>query len=75
MLRQTRTIKSGGGPQRHPNWRPRGPRRFAFTYQDIADAAGRSVWAVKRAVYRGKLDPRDLSSVVEWVARRRSIRY
>jgi len=39
---------------------------FCFTLPDIAAVAGKSLYAVKRAVYSGKLDPRDLRSIVEY---------
>lgn len=41
-------------------------RVFCFTLTDIAEATGRSIYAVKRAIYSGKLDPRDLKSIIEF---------
>lgn len=41
-------------------------RVFCFTLADIAEVAGKSVYAVKRAIYSGKLDPRDLKSIIEY---------
>jgi len=40
---------------------------FCFTAQDIADAIGRSPVTVRRAMKAGKLDPRELRSLAEFV--------
>ena len=46
-------------------------RRFVFTYEDIAQAAGCSVQACRMAVFKGYLDPTRMDCLVDWVAARR----
>jgi uncharacterized protein YjcR len=48
----------------------RSPTRFSFTYEDIADAYGCSVAAVRKHAQRGKFDPSDLVSVLEFIQHR-----
>jgi hypothetical protein len=43
------------------------PRKFEFTYRDIADAKGVSIYAVRAAVKRKILNPRDLTSICEYL--------
>ena len=42
-------------------------RNLVFKYQDIADAKGVTVHAVRQAVKRGRLDPTDLKSIAEYI--------
>ncbi len=44
---------------------PRKP--YKFSLQDIADAKGASVGAVRKAKQRGKFDPSNLLSVVRYI--------
>jgi ParB-like chromosome segregation protein Spo0J len=48
--------------------RSKSTKVFSFTLKDIADAAGRSLSSVKRAMYSKKLDPRDLKSIAVYIA-------
>jgi len=48
----------------------RSPKRFSFTYEDIADAYGCSVAAIRKHAQRGKFDPHDLVSILEFVQQR-----
>lgn len=65
-------IKPGENPRhvlRHH--RERGVKRFSYTYRDLADLFGVSVWAVKawagaRHAPEDRLDPASLKSVCEW---------
>ena len=43
------------------------PREFIFTYKDIARIKGVSSHSVTNAVYRGDLNPNDLSSITRYV--------
>lgn len=49
--------------------RERSKRVFPFVIADIAEAVGRSVQTVHRAIKMGELDPRDLSSLSKYVMR------
>jgi hypothetical protein len=62
-----------GDPRQNPGHRERGPKRFSFTYEDIAQAAGIAVGSVKNAAAgrHATLDPNRLESVVEFINRRR----
>lgn len=51
--------------------RGHGKKLWAYSYDEIAYAAGATVGAVRQAAYVGEFDPGDLGSVVDWVARRR----
>lgn len=44
------------------------PRKFKYTYQDIADAKGVTIYAVRAAVKRGLLEPGDLKSVCSYMS-------
>lgn len=44
-------------------------RRFSYTYQDMADASGRSVEAVRVDVARGAVDAGDLRGVGLYITR------
>ena len=46
-------------------------KKFKFTYSDIAVLKGVTVYAVRRAVSRGMLDPRDLRSICGYLGRKR----
>lgn len=50
--------------------RGHGRKVWGYSYTDIAQAAGTTEGAVRVAVYEGRLDPSDLASVVDWIARR-----
>lgn len=50
--------------------RERGPKAFAYTYADIARAAGVQPQTVRVAVSEKRLDPASLESVVAFVAER-----
>jgi hypothetical protein len=45
-------------------------RVWGFCLEDISRAVGKSVMAVRKDVSRGKLDPRDLASLVRYVTER-----
>lgn len=60
-MAEQRKSKFGGG---------RSPTKFSFTYEDIADVYGCSVAAVRKHAQRGKFDPHDLVSILEFVQRR-----
>lgn len=77
-----------GERQRHPrdprvtfrNHRERGPKRWprarpGWSYPIVAEAAGVTVGAVKKAAREGLLDMDDLGSVIDWVAARRQRRH
>lgn len=55
-------LRAGGRGKR--------PRRFYFTYADLAAAAGCSEGAIRQRVFRGKLDPSDLKSVAVFLCER-----
>lgn len=44
------------------------PTKFKFTYQDLADITRLTVPTLRRYAHLGKFDPRDLVSVVKFVA-------
>jgi len=58
-------------PRANPNHHERGPKRFSYTFDDIARAAGLSLGTIKNATSQGKLDPSNLESVIEFVNLRR----
>ena len=43
------------------------PKKFSFTYSDLAEAAGLSVEAARKHAQRGNFDPNDLLSVLEFI--------
>jgi hypothetical protein len=45
----------------------RSPTRFSFTYEDLANAMGCSVDATRKHAQRGNFDPRNLTSVLEFI--------
>jgi hypothetical protein len=47
--------------------RDKATKVFCFTLQDIAEAIGKSVITVWRATASGKLDPRNIVSIAEYV--------
>lgn len=44
-------------------------RKYCFTLKDIARAKGKSLSTVRNDKYRGRFDPDDIKSVVEYVSR------
>jgi hypothetical protein len=50
--------------------RERGPKRWTYTYKDIADLAHITEDSVSQAVTRGHLDPKSLRSVVRFIETR-----
>lgn len=48
----------------------RGPRRFSYTYEDIADFLSMSPGAVRVAVSRGHFDPTSIQSIFEFSIKR-----
>lgn len=50
--------------------RGHGKKVWGYSYTEIAQAAGTTEGAVRIAVYEGRLDPSNLSSVVEWISKR-----
>ena len=58
-----------GDPRTRKNYRPRGPKRFSYTYEDIARLSGLSLRTVKAyaAGKRRLYDPTDLGSVVAFL--------
>lgn len=60
-----------------PGFREHGSKRFSFTYEDYAKAAGLSVQTVRsaastRAGTIAELDPNDFESVIRFIMKRRS---
>lgn len=55
-----------------PGHRERGPRRFCFTYQDLADAAGVGKATVIAYVCRKKLDMSDLAAIASFITEHRA---
>jgi hypothetical protein len=54
-------------PRDHANYKDRGPKQFAYTYQDIAKAVGLKVRSVQNARSRGEFDPENLASVAAYI--------
>lgn len=52
--------------------RGHGKKLWAYSYDEVAQAAGTTVAATRQAAHAGEFDPGDLGSVVEWVSKRRS---
>jgi len=50
----------------------RSPKKFSFTYGDLAEAAGCSTEAARKHAQRGNFDPNDLLSVLEFIQYRLS---
>ncbi len=66
----TSALFPGQNPRRAlPKHRERGPKRWSYTYADIAKAAGLSVGTVKNYKKLGRLDPSDLASVAHLICR------
>lgn len=62
-------------PRSHPNYRHRGPKRWAeVTYPAIAKAAGLTVGTVRQYARRRIFDPADLASVAAFITRHRARR-
>ena len=43
------------------------PKRFYFTYSDLMELTGLSYGTLQQYVYKKKLDPKKLGSVIEFV--------
>lgn len=56
----------------HPfeNWRPRGPRKYSWTYGQLADITGLSERTLMNYACAGKFDPHSFESVVVFILRR-----
>jgi hypothetical protein len=52
--------------------RSRATKVFCFTLKDIADAVGRSLPTIWRATASGKLNPRDIISIAEYIMAHRN---
>ncbi len=48
---------------------PRDHTKYHYTQASIAKAAGVATTNVRQGIHRELLDPEDLQSVVEWIAR------
>jgi hypothetical protein len=48
----------------------RHPKKFSYTYQDLADLFNMTVGAVRKAVHDARLDPENLQSVYEFLKQR-----
>jgi len=73
---QEMRLRPGQNPREVlSNHAERGPKRFnlEFTYSDLAGLLGMSEGSLRLAVHRGRFDPSNLESVVEFVAERRAI--
>jgi hypothetical protein len=46
------------------------PRKYYFTYLDIATVCGVQVQTVANAKFRGEIDPKNFESVVKWCSAR-----
>ena len=63
-------LLPGQNPRRIlPKHRERGPKRWTYTYADIAKASGLSLGTVKNYKKLGRLDPADLGSVARLICR------
>lgn len=49
---------------KYPNHKERGPKRFIYTYGDLATLFNVKVDTIRHWVSNGKLDPYSLSSIV-----------
>lgn len=54
----------------HPNHKERGPAKWYYTYEDIADLTGLKLASVYNARSRGEFDPDDFDSVIRFIAPR-----
>ena len=59
-------------PRNNPNHRERGPKRFSFTYADVARATGLSQRTARALAQRGAYDPNDLRSLAAFIHSRQS---
>jgi hypothetical protein len=50
--------------------RGHGKKLWAYSYEEIAEAAGTTVGAVRQAASLGQYDPSDLGSVSRWIEHR-----
>ena len=48
----------------------RGPAKYVFTYNELAELVGMKVRSVHNAKGRGEFDPQDIGSVIRWAALR-----
>lgn len=48
----------------------RSPRKFSYTYEDLASVFGLTVEAARKHAQRGNYDPEDLISILEFLNRR-----
>ena len=54
-------------PCDHPNWKPRGPKRYHWTLGELAALVDRHPDTIRRHIKAGRFDPLDLGSVVRYV--------
>lgn len=65
-------LKPGANPREAlENHRERGPKRFNYTWSDLADVTGLAVRTLQQYASQGKFDPESLQSVVDYVFLRR----
>lgn len=68
-------FRRGGGGKRitaiYSGSRGHGRKVWGYSYEDIAKAAGMQPDSVRVAASRGKFDPSDLASVVEFISERK----
>jgi hypothetical protein len=56
-------------PRNKRGHKERGPARYSFTYQDLAEAVGLKARSVRNAKVRGEFDWTDLVSVARYIGR------
>lgn len=65
-------FKVGVDPRTSGKHRERGPKRFWYTYADLARVYGVAVGTVKWWAATGRLEPGDLEAVaMKWLERRK----
>jgi hypothetical protein len=64
-------LKRGQNPRKIlEGHRERGPKKYFYTQEDLAEAFGMTRGALRVAMARGQVDPESLQSIVEYFVRR-----
>lgn len=48
----------------------RGPKRFTYTYEDLARLSGVTIDALRKRISRGAFDPNSFESVIQYLVSR-----
>lgn len=66
------SLRKKGDPRNNPNWRPRGPKTWRYSWEQLGAILRARPATVRRWVWAGKLDPGNLEDVFRMALERRA---